>query len=216
MPDYSKLIELRKWELENQPKSLMDVATPLITSTIKTLGANRKATIEEQNKLKREQMLETQKSKAQFVQKILTQSGQEIYKIENGQEVNPSVEDYINTYQAVMQNGQLPSNIKTRPKSDVSDQPIYMYDKKTGALTKQPQTFKGKSPEFIGVGTTTQTSEERGDIAEAVERGKLRGRGETDNLFEEENPYAEDYPDAFLENGQWKVIKEGNKYIIEE
>jgi hypothetical protein len=30
------------------------------------------------------------------------------------------------------------------------------------------------------------------------------------------NPYAKDYPDAFEENGVWKVVRDGKKYRIQE
>ena len=32
----------------------------------------------------------------------------------------------------------------------------------------------------------------------------------------EKNPYAKDYPDAFQEDGIWKVLRDGKKYRIEE
>jgi hypothetical protein len=56
---------------------------------------------------------------------------------------------------------------------------------------------------------------EKGRIKQYVDeyRSKLSGGA---GAGDTENPYKEEYPDAFLEGGVWKVVRNGQKYRISE
>lgn len=45
--------------------------------------------------------------------------------------------------------------------------------------------------------------------------GKEKLGGTTESAKEDKSPYS-DYPDAFLEDGKWKVVRNGKKYRIED
>ena len=52
------------------------------------------------------------------------------------------------------------------------------------------------------------------NISRSAKEKMLGAFGDEPASEGEDNPYAEEYPDAFQEEGQWKVVVDGKKYIL--
>jgi hypothetical protein len=83
-----------------------------------------------------------------------------------------------------------------------------------GAGTDQQQTAAGMLP---GVEAMQSVAQSLPSVTMAQRLSKLIGSGQGDQSQSgaQKSPYSE-YPDAFQENGIWKVVRDGKKYRIEE
>ncbi|MFA5234517.1 MAG: hypothetical protein WC390_08975 [Sulfurimonas sp.] len=172
MPDYSKLIEAKRWNLENQRPSFAETAVTTMGNVAENIG---KSNIEK-SKRALEMSIQAKKEKAEFVQKLLTDKGYTVYKVDNqGKEVNPTIDDMVNTYIGVMNKTGLPQGMSIKPVSNMGERNIYKYNKITGQHEKAG-TYFGKEDKFIGYGEPTKPAKDTPEDVYAKEEAKLRAR----------------------------------------